>query len=49
MRVSAFQQTVMAKDPVTGKTQIVIHVKVEDASAAVKASLQPGDPHYDST
>ena len=39
MRVSAFQQTMTAKDPVTGKAQIVINAKVEDASQAARASL----------
>lgn len=36
MRVSALM---MAKDPVTGKTQIVIKVKVEHSSLSARASL----------
>lgn len=39
MRVSAFQQTLLAKDRVTGRTQIVINVKVEHSSLAGKGSL----------
>lgn len=36
------------ESPMTGKTQIVINVKVEHSSLAVKASLQTRDLHCDS-